>query len=70
MSDSADPMQYASGYQLDLYCDTCYGPCNATPDVFTGESFADCARQAKGCGWVIRPKSRTARCPRCKKRKS
>ncbi len=63
-----EPMQYASGYQLDLYCDTCYGPANSSPHVYTGETFTGCANKAKRDGWTIRPDKRTARCPRCKRK--
>ena len=68
MDDEQGPMQYASGYQLDLYCDTCYGELNSAPSVFVGETFTDCARQAARRGWTIRTGPRTARCPDCKKK--
>jgi hypothetical protein len=63
------PMQYASGYSLDLYCDSF----NARhvfeefPHIFMGETFADCSRQARAKGWVLRKQSRTATCPKCTK---
>jgi len=63
--DGVPPMQYSSGYVLDLYCDACYGPSNTDPAQFTGETFAECAREARRDGWSIFRKTRTARCPDC-----
>ena len=77
---AAGAMQYASGYTLDLYCDQWTGPAIATaaspdgkhgwnefPHVFTGESFAECAKAARARGWSIHRVSRTATCPKCNK---
>jgi len=61
------PTQYASGYSLDLYCDRRNErhPFRAFPQQFTGETFAECAREARHRGWVIHRKLRTATCPTC-----
>lgn len=65
------PMQYASGYSLDLYCDRWAGNPDPThgyysySQEFVGETFGHCARQARRQGWVIRPYTRTATCPKC-----
>lgn len=65
-----DVMHYASGYSLDLYCD-CVWPKAAHerfqsfPSTYVGETFAECAREAKEDGWRIFRKTRTARCPKC-----
>lgn len=74
----AEPIQYASGYTLDLYCDHWGGPNSPTntrpdgvhswsefPHTFTGETFDYCARVARRRGWVIRRRTRTATCPKC-----
>jgi hypothetical protein len=66
------PTQYACGYTLDLYCDRQtkeYMHNSDFPHSFFGETFADCARQARARGWVIHRKTRTATCPRCTIRK-
>lgn len=66
------PIQYASGYSLDLYCDqrTSDWSHNAGfPVTFTGESFGDCAKQARAQGWKIHRQTRTATCPRCARKK-
>lgn len=74
MSKRSNPLQYASGYTLDLYCDTAneeghdYGSTQGTAHAaFTGETFAECAREARRAGWVIHRKTRTATCPKCSK---
>lgn len=68
-----EPMQYASCYSLDLYCDRLpddpmddriHG-WNEFPHQFTGETFAECARAARKRGWKIHRKTRTATCPKC-----
>lgn len=70
-----EPMQYASGYSLNLYCDTenidgfnKHG-WNEFPRTFTGETFNECAALARKEGWVIHRKTRTATCPKCAGRK-
>ena len=61
------PNFYASGYYLDLYCDHASAEhgWNAFPHVYTGETFAACAKQARDDGWAIHPSTRTATCPQC-----
>jgi len=61
------PMHYASGYTLDLYCDHINPrhPFNAFPHTFVGETFAECARQARAKGWDVHHRDRTATCPIC-----
>lgn len=72
---SHEPMQYSSGYTLDLYCDQWNGAPDETHGYsgysgqFAGETFGHCARQARKLGWIIRPYTRTATCPKCAKRK-
>lgn len=69
-------MGFAAGYALDLYCDSAgdYSPGNPSdgvhdfnefPHTFDGDSFADCARQARARGWRINRRARTALCPKC-----
>jgi hypothetical protein len=63
------PLQYASGYRLDLYCDRAtradgVHSFGEFPRIFTGETFAECARHARAAGWVIHRATRTATCPR------
>jgi hypothetical protein len=62
-----EPVQYASGYQLDLYCDHDNGrhPFNAFPSTYLGETFAECAAHARADGWAIHYRTRTATCPLC-----
>lgn len=69
---SFKPLHYASGYSLDLYCDqpnqgeaTKHSWFETYRETFVGETFADCARQAKKTGWKIHRKTRTATCPYC-----
>lgn len=77
---SWQPLQYASGYSLDLYCDQRHerrpgkGFVNLNTDLaerglrmqtYTGENFTQCARDARADGWQIHPKTRTATCPSC-----
>lgn len=64
-----DPLQYANGYTLDLYCDQ-KAPWHRYNDggnqaSYGGESFSDCAKQAQADGWSIHRKKRTATCPEC-----
>jgi hypothetical protein len=62
----ADPLHYASGYTLDLYCDH-----HNTEHEFGritsyyGNTFSDCARQARADGWKIHRETHTATCPKC-----
>lgn len=63
----ASPMQYASGYTLDLYCDHSnerHG-FDEFPHQYTGETFGECAKEARRNGWIIRSGARTATCPKC-----
>lgn len=69
-----DPLQYASGYSLDLYCDHEYteGECqrhafNEFPHQYNGETFSQCAKAARSQGWKINVRDRTATCPACMK---
>lgn len=63
----AEEMQYASGYSLDLYCRKCCGPMNLRPSTYFGETFSECAKQARQDGWKIYTRARTALCPKCGK---
>jgi hypothetical protein len=78
MAHLDNPTHYASGYTLDLYCDrsgldavpTQDSPdgihkWNEFPHTFLGETFGECAREARRHGWVIHTKTRTATCPTC-----
>ncbi len=62
--------QFASGYTIDLYCDHHNGRhgLQEFPWQFTGETFAECAKAAKRCGWKIHHKKRTATCPKCSRK--
>lgn len=63
----SEPMQYADGFTLNLYCDH-DNEAHAHrefPDEYYGDTFADCARQARKEGWIIRTATRTATCPKC-----
>lgn len=62
-----DRTQYASGYTLDLYCDHVNDihAFDGFPHQFTGETFAQCASQARRRGWKLHYKLRTATCPIC-----
>lgn len=63
----AEPRYYSSGYTLHLYCDHS-NPRHGYfefPYEYTGETFAQCARQARAKGWVIHRATRTATCPKC-----
>lgn len=60
-------------YSIDLYCDSGkekpYGAAGhwSEPDTFAGESFAECAREARKAGWKIDRKNGIAICPNCHK---
>ena len=61
-----DPLHYAAGYSLDLYCDRAveswkHRHCSS----FYGQTFGQCAKDARAEGWVIH-KDRTATCPVCR----
>lgn len=73
-----EPMQFASCYTLDLYCDHWGGPnspTNTTPDgvhawtefphTFTGQTFGYCAARARKRGWILHLATQTATCPKC-----
>lgn len=71
-----DPTQFASGYTLDLYCDTDYvrgdtnkHAWNEFPHQFMGETLGECARAARRRGWIVRTMDRTATCPKCSGKK-
>lgn len=66
------PLQYADCYSLNLYCDHFasadgWHAHGSQPAQYTGNSFAECARQARRAGWVIHRATRTATCPKCSK---
>lgn len=70
----AEPMQYASGYSTHFYCDHEHSSLDRVDGLHCfegfGETFADCARQARRAGWTIRTATRTATCPKHAKRKA
>jgi hypothetical protein len=62
-------------YSLDLYCD-CPDhfpkPWHGRPQgEFIGETFADCARQAREKGWIVvyGRRGNRAVCPKCSKKR-
>lgn len=63
--------QYASGYSLDLYCDKDNVKHSHLefPHTYVGETFGECAKEARKNGWVIHRKTRTATCPKCNRSK-
>ena len=68
---NSNALQYASGYSVHLYCDHWCGTVdewhswNEFPHQFIGETWGDCAAQARKHGWLIHTKTRTATCPKC-----
>lgn len=68
----------AACYTMDVYCDnssvgrfighSCATGETCTSGVaqFAGETYADCAKQARKAGWFIGADKQTAYCPRCK----
>jgi hypothetical protein len=60
-------------YSVDLYCD--YENMNhfwhSCPPQFTGETEAECLRDARRCGWRFSrgKRPRLAKCPECVKAK-
>ncbi|MGY3592510.1 hypothetical protein ACVIGB_000541 [Bradyrhizobium sp. USDA 4341] len=69
----ADPSGYSSGYLLSLYCDHDGGGLHRFsefPHSYTGETFGECARQARQDGWIIRTETETATCPKCSHKRS
>ena len=77
-------MGIAACYSMDLYCDNLKGPdpltvaetpddgvhsFNEFPHQFTGETFAECARQARELGWVFKRDRMTVLCPKCSGKK-
>lgn len=71
-----NPTNYASGYTLDLYCDSEYlagdlnkHGWNEFPHQFMNETFRKCAAEARRRGWVIHQSDRTATCPKCSGKK-
>lgn len=62
-----DPIKYAGGYTLDLYCKYTvdYNHDSKNHGVsFYGDSKQDAFRQARALGWVIH-NDRTTTCPEC-----
>jgi hypothetical protein len=57
----------AGCYTLDLYCDyeDRAHPSFYFPHQFFGETYGECARQARRSGWTIGPKRSKAICPLC-----
>ena len=60
----------ASGYSMHLYCDSgqnckAYTWNGESKDQFFGETFSEVVRMARGKGWRINSKKRTAFCPQC-----
>lgn len=68
MTRQEDPVPYASGYSLHLYCDqvACprYASGRSNPGEFGGRSLAEALRKAKKRGWRVHG-DRTATCPAC-----
>jgi hypothetical protein len=72
------PVYYSGCYSLHLYCD--HDGVDRTgvnrhgweefPHEFNGETFAECARQARKLGWVIHTGERTATCPKCSRKRT
>jgi hypothetical protein len=62
-----EPLQYASGYSLDLYCqyDNPDHDFNEFPHQFGGEAFRECKLDAIRAGWSIDVAARLATCPKC-----
>lgn len=66
----SNPLFYASGYTVDLYCDRKRDPwAHRHCESFFGETRKECLRAARKAGWLVR-KDRTATCPVCQKRQS
>ena len=63
------PITYASGYSLDLYCKwlTADHKFDEFPHQYTGEHGPEVFRRARQRGWIIH-KDRTATCPKCAKK--
>lgn len=61
----------ASGYSVDLYCDITDGFAhtrfNGGQGQFYGETWQDCAKQAKAEGWLISRDRQRCVCPACAK---
>ena len=65
-----DPLGYAGGYSLDLYCDHDHSDdFGNSLGTFYGQTFPECARDARAVGWIIHKATRTATCPRCSGKK-
>ena len=68
-------MGYVGGYSLDLYCD---GPNHhSLCDIpqFSGQTFAQAAREARKAGWKVSKRGEGrecgyALCPECRKKRS
>lgn len=73
-------MGIASCYSMDLYCDNlkvadplavAETPAdgvhyfNEFPHQYIGETFGECARQARDAGWLFRRDRVTVLCPKC-----
>jgi hypothetical protein len=63
-----EPTGYAGGYLLSLYCDHDGGGLHRFsefPHAYTGETFGECARQARQDGWIVHTVTETGTCPKC-----
>jgi hypothetical protein len=67
-------------YSVELYCENAEndsdgkrGDCpdfwSSFPHVYTGETYGQCARQARRAGWVLTRDRRHAYCPKCSGKK-
>ena len=70
----------AACYSMDLYCEnaakggphvkgTCPHWWSEFPHVYTGETWGECARQARRDGWKIARNRQLAYCPDCSGKK-
>ena len=62
-----DAQVIASGYAMDLYCEVAgskHGYREGQAQ-FNGETWADCAKQARRAGWKINKRRRECICPKC-----
>lgn len=54
-------------YSLDMYCqykNESHG-FEEFPHIYMGETFSECANQAKVAGWKLNRKTMFATCPKC-----
>jgi hypothetical protein len=63
-------MSFASGYSLDLYCDSgkphAYG---SFPAQYFGETWGEVKQQAQAAGWLFKRDRMTVICPKCNDRR-